>query len=58
MIFNQESSVEMAIALAFFFIIATAVFVAIAIFLPEWVGIAGSKSKEVMREQAGDKKPD
>ncbi len=45
---------EMAIALCFFFILTTAVFIAIAIFLPEWVGINGEKSAQVRREQQGD----
>lgn len=44
----------MAIALCFFFIIMTAIFIAVAVFLPEWVGIAGKKSHDVTLEQQGE----
>ena len=34
-----------------FFIFVTLIFIAVAIFLPEWVGITGKKAKEIMKEQ-------
>jgi len=37
-----------------FFILVTMIFVAIAFFLPEWVGITGKKAHEIMREQQQD----
>ena len=45
---------EIFIAMGVFFILVTAVFVAIAVFFPEWVGITGNRAKESMREQQGD----
>lgn len=36
------------------FIFVTLVFMAIALFLPEWVGITGKKAKQTMEEQKGD----
>ncbi|MFM6928612.1 MAG: hypothetical protein ACKOX6_09115 [Bdellovibrio sp.] len=39
------------LAMAIFFVIATAVFVAIAIFLPEWMGITGKKAKKIIEDQ-------
>lgn len=44
---------ELAIAMTMFFIVITMVFVAIAIFLPEWIGITGKKAHEVISEQQG-----
>lgn len=40
-----------------FFVFVTLIFVVIAFFLPEWVGITGKKAKEYMKEQAGDNSP-
>ncbi len=37
-----------------FFVFVTLIFVAIAFFLPEWVGITGKKAQEYMKEQAGE----
>lgn len=37
--------------MAGFFVFVTLIFVAIAFFLPEWVGITGNKAKEIMKEQ-------
>lgn len=34
-----------------FFIFITLIFVAIAFFLPEWVGITGKKAQEIIKEQ-------
>jgi hypothetical protein len=42
---------EIALAMGVFFLVCTLVFVFIALFLPEWVGISGKKAKDVMREQ-------
>ena len=39
------------LAMAIFFVIVTAIFVAIAIFLPEWMGITGKKAKKIIEEQ-------
>jgi len=41
-----------------FFAFVTFVFIAIAFFLPEWVGITGHKAKEIMKEQQGENHPD
>ena len=45
---------ELALGMTFFFIIITMIFVAVAIFLPEWIGITGKRAKEVISEQQGD----
>jgi hypothetical protein len=37
-----------------FFVFVTLLFIVVAIFLPEWVGITGKKAKEIMKEQQGD----
>jgi hypothetical protein len=37
-----------------FFVFVTFVFMAVAIFLPEWVGITGKKAKQIIKEQQGD----
>tara|TARA_B110001454_G_scaffold219202_1_gene251943 strand:+ start:21024 stop:21191 length:168 start_codon:yes stop_codon:yes gene_type:complete len=39
---------EVIVGLGIFFIIITAIFVAVAVFLPEWLGITGKKAKEVI----------
>lgn len=39
------------IAMGIFFIFITMIFVAVAYFLPEWLGITGKKAKEIMAEQ-------
>lgn len=36
------------------FVFITIVFVLIAIYLPEWVGITGKKAEEVMAHQRGE----
>lgn len=41
-----------------FFIFVTLLFIAIAIFFPEWVGITGKKARENIREHKGDFKID
>jgi hypothetical protein len=40
------------------FVLSTLIFVAIAVFLPEWVGITGKKAHETMKEQQGEKTED
>jgi hypothetical protein len=45
---------EMVIALGIFFIVVTAVFVSIAFFFPEWLGITGSKAKEIIQSHTAD----
>ncbi|MBC7372208.1 MAG: hypothetical protein H7326_11615, partial [Bdellovibrionaceae bacterium] len=42
---------ELAIVMGVFFLVMTMIFVFIALFLPEWVGISGKKAKDIMREQ-------
>lgn len=48
---------EIALIMGLFFLLCTVIFVFIAIFLPEWVGITGKKAREVMEEQQGENKP-
>jgi lipopolysaccharide export LptBFGC system permease protein LptF len=40
--------------MAGFFIFVTMIFVVIAFFLPEWVGITGKKAREIMKEQVDE----
>ncbi len=42
---------EIAITMAIFFVILTAIYIAVTLFLPEWVGITGNKAKEIMKHQ-------
>lgn len=42
------------IAMGIFFIVVTMIFVAIAIFLPEWMGITGKKAEQIIAEQQDD----
>ena len=44
---------EIAGALALFFIFVVIVFLVLAFFLPEWVGITGNKAKDIMTHQQG-----
>ena len=37
--------------LAGFFVFCTMAFIAIAFFLPEWVGITGKRAKDIIRDQ-------
>lgn len=41
---------DIALVMGLFFLVCTVIFVFIAIFLPEWVGITGKKAHEVMKE--------
>jgi hypothetical protein len=36
--------------MGFFFIFVTIIFIAIAVFLPEWVGITGKHAKSILQE--------
>lgn len=38
-------------AMGIFFIFVTMIFVAVAIFLPEWLGITGKKAEQIIAEQ-------
>lgn len=42
--------------LSFFFAFVTIVFVVIAYFYPEWVGITGKKALEIQKHQQSDSK--
>lgn len=42
------------ITMGIFFIVVTIVFIAIAVFLPEWMGITGKKAKKIIEEQQED----
>ena len=44
----------MILGMMVFFVLCLAIFAAVAIFLPEWLGITGNKAKEIMKEQTGD----
>jgi len=41
---------EIGLVMGLFFLVCTVIFVFIAIFLPEWVGITGKKAHEIMKE--------
>ncbi|MGZ3768129.1 MAG: hypothetical protein ACXVCP_10750 [Bdellovibrio sp.] len=45
---------ELIISMGIFFIIITMVFVAVAVFLPEWMGITGKKAQKIIEEQQDD----
>lgn len=45
---------EFALVMGLFFLFCTVVFVFIAIFLPEWVGITGKKAHQVMKEHGAE----
>ena len=49
----------LALAMGFFFIFVTMIFVAIAVFLPEWLGITGKKAKQIIADQqSAEDKPE
>ena len=50
----MEDEMELGWILGGLFVFVTLIFVAIAIFLPEWVGITGKKALETKKEQQGD----
>ncbi len=39
------------------FVVSTLIFIAIAFFLPEWVGITGKKAHEIMKEHVQEDDP-
>jgi len=45
---------EVIVGLGIFFILITAAFIAVAVFLPEWLGITGRKAKEVMESHQSE----
>lgn len=45
------------ITMGIFFIVVTMIFIAIAVFLPEWMGITGKKAKQIIAEQQQDTPP-
>ncbi|MNK15841.1 hypothetical protein D3C87_339920 [compost metagenome] len=49
---------EVVIAMGIFFIVVTMIFVAIAVFLPEWLGITGKKARQIMKDQEESAKDD
>ncbi|MBO9665464.1 MAG: hypothetical protein J7501_01450 [Bdellovibrio sp.] len=42
---------DIVLAMSIFFVIVTMIFVAIAVFLPEWMGITGKKAKKIIEQQ-------
>jgi hypothetical protein len=38
------------LAMSIFFVVVTMIFIAIAILLPEWMGITGSKAKQIIAD--------
>jgi lipopolysaccharide export LptBFGC system permease protein LptF len=45
---------EIVLGLSFFFLFIFVLFAVFAFFLPEWVGITGTKAKEVLEHQQGE----
>lgn len=48
---------DIVMAMAIFFIIVTMIFISVAIFLPEWMGITGKRAKQIIAEQQAESKP-
>lgn len=48
---------ELIWVLTILFVFVTLVFIVIAYFLPEWVGITGKTARQAMREQSGEEEP-
>ncbi|XGC81970.1 hypothetical protein ACES2L_05670 [Bdellovibrio bacteriovorus] len=42
---------SLVLTMSIFFIIVTLIFIVIAVFLPEWMGITGKKAKKIIEEQ-------
>jgi hypothetical protein len=42
---------ELVLSMSIFFVIITMIFVAVAVFLPEWMGITGKKAKKIIEDQ-------
>ncbi len=45
---------DVIVGLGIFFILITAIFIAVAFFLPEWLGITGKKAKEVIESHQAE----
>lgn len=43
------------LSMGIFFIVCTVVFLAIALFFPEWLGITGTKARQIMAEHTETK---
>jgi hypothetical protein len=50
----SEVLMEMGWILGGLFVFVTMIFLVVAVFLPEWVGITGKKAQQTMKEQQGD----
>ncbi|HEX7673917.1 MAG TPA: hypothetical protein VF412_07095 [Bdellovibrio sp.] len=48
---------DIVLAMSIFFVIVTMIFVAIAVLLPEWMGITGKKAKKIIEMQQEEKHP-
>lgn len=48
---SLEEKMGIVFAMGVFFILVTMIFVAVAIFLPEWLGITGKKAQQIISEQ-------
>ncbi len=48
----------MALALTVFFIVVTILFIVIAFYFPEWVGITGKKAQQYIREHEQEAPPE
>ena len=55
---QERRNMEIGWILGGFFIFMTLLFIVIAAFFPEWIGITGKKARENMREHQGDFKDD
>lgn len=45
------------LAMAIFFVIVTMVFIAVAVFLPEWLGITGKEARKIIAEHQQEGSP-
>ncbi len=45
------------LAMSIFFVIVTMIFIATALLLPEWMGITGSKAKEIIADHQQESAP-
>ncbi|HWU42508.1 MAG TPA: hypothetical protein VN132_03685 [Bdellovibrio sp.] len=46
---------DLVMAMSLFFVIITMIFVAIALLLPEWMGITGKRAKKIIADQQEEK---
>ncbi|UYL09271.1 hypothetical protein B9G69_001615 [Bdellovibrio sp. SKB1291214] len=42
---------DIVLSMSIFFVIVTMIFIAVGIFLPEWMGITGKRAKKIIEEQ-------